>query len=378
MNVKQTEVAASWLKQKNNGTILLVTGPTSSGKSTLVEQLFTNNGLRVRELSGFDTDFKTELYYISKECTSKTVAEYAGLICTTKPQALVVEDVEFCAPADFNAIIAFSKLKIIPVVCVAKQMSKEIPGACHVRLFMPSASVVAAILMQMSPSLALQKALELARKTNCDIRQAKLSLQLGLDKPHDIDRQPSNVYDALSFILPYKSYSAFNISDDPMLTLMVAENYLKVKDPGIDKIASAAHDISTSDTICVASSEASNIFSLLSVPFILRSKPLLSRATYPSVVSHKATEATNRRKLPWKILDYRTINAIEKRIVDTLCKGVPVKAVALEMASMDLSSIEQWEAVRVLAAIGREAHKVTTTIKEELRRHLRVNADHCS
>lgn len=364
MNVTQMETAKKWLVE-TAGQVLLVTGPTASGKTTLVNELL--NHLRVKELSGFDKDIKTELHYIQRECTVKTVAEYAGLKCLTRPEGLIVEDVEFCSACDQNAIVGFAKLQLVPVVCIA--CSTKIPDiskSCfHLRLFMPSAATVASILQKEYPAKSLFELKELAYKTNCDVRQAKLCLQIGLLEGH-VDKHPANPFDALSQIIPFRGFGQEQDAD-PILTMMVAENYVKAKGASIHCLAAAAADISTSDTLRNVD-EVANIYSLISAPSKLPS--LASRPSYPSVISQTATQAVNKRKLPRKVIT--VIDAIERRIVGTLLNGAPAKAVALEMASLDLTTIEQWEAVRVLSAIGREARKVSVAAKDSLRRCLRV------
>jgi hypothetical protein len=364
MNIRQEEQAVGHLKQYSSiGKILLLTGPYSSGKTTLackILQLY-----RVKEFSGFDTDIHKELHFIHKCHGLKTVADYAGLSHgDTKPNAVLIEDIEFCDIATIKSIIQFARLKIMPVVAVAATPSSLehilLDNSVTIRCSRPTPRQIQDILVSQD-GIDVKTASVIANHCGSDIRQARIAkTTCSVDKP-----RVNNIYDAASLVFTSSSLQSvvdlFDF-DTNLLPMMMAENYVKCKSTDT---CMAAHDISTADTLYKCDDkDVPQVFSLASSH--IRGHRLSSRPIYPSWISQKTVMDANVKRMP-KGISYDTINTVERRIVHTLNRGVPVALVAKEMRSMNLFSLSQWESIRDLAPVGREPLKIPLAIKNQLK-----------
>ena len=217
----------------------------------------------------------------------------------------------------------------------------------------PTVRAAAAVLLAEFPQGV--DAIKAAEQYNCDVRRAKLELASGayVDKARARAQvqAPANALEALSTALyPYRGIdAALGVAEDPMVPIAVAENYYKEKGASLERLARAADDISAGDAY-----KAPDVFAVASAPY--GSAALSSRPTFP------VADAANRHKG----VDFRVANAMERRIVVTLAHGAPPAAVAKEMHSMGLTRIDQWEAVRALAPLGREPTKISADKKEAL------------
>ena len=385
MNVKQKESAEAWLLSWKNKPILLLSGPTASGKTTLAFDLLSKRN--ARELSGFDAKMGEELHLISEGAGAKTVLEYAGSLSEgrTKPDTLVIEDLDFCNATNARAVVQFAKARVMPVVCTVstqKQLDTALLDlALRLRLYRPTPKVAAALLAARAPEKDPKLVLRIVERSNCDMRQALNELALISTTGHDlspddtgVDKEAPGVYDAMPMLYPNKGLDvSLKLADqgDPVLGMMVAENYHKERGLGLDKMARVADDISGADVL--ARHEAGPILGIASATF--GSKALSARCVYPSVVSRLATEAANKRRLshlPGRV-DYTTIGPIEKRIVRTLERGAPARMVAMEMRSMGLTRLDQWETIRSLSCstMGTAA-KIPTSKRDALMEALSV------
>ena len=378
MNVNQFETAVRWLSLPNKTKVLLLCGPCASGKTTLAFKLLEKHV--IREFSGFDCNIPRELKLIKNQLYTKTVAEYAGVTYGPRMSAIIIEDVEFCDINNLKAIIAFAP--VLPVVCISGDSKPPDPcltmSSVQVRLFRPTVKVGTELLSSYGSTKVVSKVLE---SCNCDLRQAKIELELSSPQSTMmvVDKTLPNAFDSMPLLFPYKSLdqSLKIMQNDPLISMMVAENYLKTKELNVTDMATAAEDISTSDILHQVP-EVSSIFSVISVPKNVR-KGLSIRACYPSVISRRAVEFANYRKMPVGV-NYTTINAIEKRIVRTLERGLSADIVAKEMKSMNLDRIDQWDAIKSLAAVGRDMIKIHPSKREQLRKclfvYLFVNTDY--
>ena len=379
MNTRQLETAVKWLSQwPKKQPILLITGQSASGKTTLAHLLLHDRV--VKEINGFDSKIPRDLKLLGSDFDVKTVADMAGLSYGPKFNTVLVEDAEFCDLPTLRTIVSFAKAAIMPVVCIcgdSRPIDYVLTGvSLQLRLCRPTVNVAAEIL---SPSIECKVggvnidrrlAARVAERCNCDIRQSKIELQMIRTTGEDlgkgssgVDKDSPTAFDSITTLFPYRSLAAaLNLMDtDPTLPMMVAENYVKVKDLKPCDMADAADEISAGD---LYPSDVAELLTVAAAPYHTK-KGLTSRSVYPSIISRTATAQANRRKMP-KGVDYTTINAVENRIVKTLARGVAAAAVAREMRSMGLTKIAHWENVRDLAPIGKVPVKVAPSQKDQL------------
>ena len=374
----QIESLSKWMNEWPAGkqSLVLLTGPTASGKTALWKQVTDALGKLVVEFTGFSEKLPVRLGQLKQATTAKTVADFAGMSYGKKPDVLVIEDANMSSAQGQKAVLAFARYKVMPVICVTSELPEKVllDAALHIRMQRPPLDLVAKELLRHADELgladfALRDAKGLAESCNCDIRQAKIEVQLlsyggGSGSLSFGDRSQPNSMDATSHVFASRNICEAETSDH-MVPLIVAENYHKAKGMSIERACLVVDSISRGDSLRQVE-DSMTVFSQVKVPCVYAADSLSTRPSYPTVVAHCAALATNKRRLP---CPYDLLQPIENRIIKTL-SWAPASAVANEMRSLGLTKMVDWEAVRTLAPIGRQPVHVTLEKKDELSRCL--------
>ena len=399
MNSVALSNAASWLssgewKKPTGKPALHIIGPLSSGKTSLVSALVAPPARKNHlELSGLDDPrtFARRLREVAESHLVKTVAEYAGLSYGPRVDVVVVEDAEFLDPAaGARALREFCGRRLVPVVCISceplPQSSLSPALFKQIRIFRPTVRQAAKELQRYAEAVGLvdlkddRIAVALSSRFDGDIRQAKIELDLlfcrsartvlraeagRCDVPQrsasEVARTLFAASTATAAIL-----TACDRDDSSAVRALVAENYIRARDVAVHGLAAAAEDVSMGDALWSASREAADLFGIGAAVACGSRAGLVGRAEQPPRTWPYAVQ--NAARVPRDAAE-----AIERRIVWTLARAGPraAGAVAREMRSLGLATIADWDAVRLLVAVGTAPRVVDPAARLALAKELR-------
>lgn len=273
----QINALSGWLHEwpKTKQCLVVVTGPTASGKTTLWKQV--TNGRPITEMSGFMEKMSKHLDRLKQSTTAKTVAEYVGMSYGKKPEILIIEDAEMADVHSQKSILSFARTRVLPVICVSAELPEKVllDAALHLRLQRPSLDQVAKKLLHEADvhglsDFTLKDAKDLAESCNCDLRQARIEMEMlscGSGSLSFCDRAPPSAFELVPKLFSFNRLDiekTLKTATGSLVPMMIAENYHKAKGFDIHRAAYIADAISRGDALPQLE-EDMNVFAKVSV-----------------------------------------------------------------------------------------------------------------
>jgi replication factor C subunit 1 len=403
--------------------VALVTGPTGCGKTLLAHLACKDAGISSTiELNTMAKRTKKAITQVEDAFRSKNMASMFSKTNSSKPGAVIVDDIDACDQGGLTQILIFARKSKVPVICTAsssynRALKSLADMALGIRLFHPSPDQLAGYLMGVvrveAPRAVFPQssARTLAVACGCDVRQALIELRMTLmtnsramirnDDGSLVDR-PIGLFDVVPRLFKPTANGSVSFagesdrlyhSDRQMVPAMVAENYVRTSAP-LAELANAAEYVSLGDTMARRSPAEIHGFMSVTMPCAAVHTTLKGRAEFPASLAQEgranarektltaaarcmtAATATTHTALSFAVED---APGLKVHYVDTLALtvkknpkavGVIAQAIAAEMHKMYGLGRDDWDLVSEVATFppNKPADGVTATAKAALTR----------
>jgi replication factor C subunit 1 len=326
----QYAALCAWYKTWKSKPLAVISGPVGVGKTAMLDVLVAELGLRnPLRVNSVGKKMKTVLDELAEAFDSRTVdAYFTGKMQKAKPNIIIIDEVDTITSTSAGSLaklVTFVKKTKVPLLCTAndsnlKDIQSLIKAANHIRLQRPSSKDVCSRLSYILTSESIKMPISDLEKicTSCghDMRQCITELEFAVKsatssasvssfvtRSTEMDKE-MNPFDYLPHLFAPKPNLAMaeRYKSEPLVPMLVEENYVRVRQVGQDMIAHMAKISRAADLISMGDvlQDKFGYGSLDDVaiissygPCLALSAGLASRPEFPSYLANKGAISEN-------------------------------------------------------------------------------------